>query len=287
MSGFGDTEFEKQITGTINTNGGTLDITSSNATTTGIQLSGTWVGTLVLEGSLNGTTYTILSVMNLSTLVFANSMAANANFLANTASFNNSGAAFVTMRIRASAWTSGTVTINVYGTDASALPFTKTFLYGADGTQIGNTTDKLKVDANLTPTQLVPTITNKLRIRTNVGNVLLPAAGTFVTLYTRSGTGLFFGFQTAYNSDKVNIRLTIDGGQVFSLNLATIKDFQFNDTSTTRMQMGGFLSTVGNMLDFSSRYAIPYTTSVLLEAASSDGNNHNNTNWLVIQTEDT
>lgn len=287
MSGFADTEYEKQITGTINTNGGTLDITSSNGTTVGIQLSGTWIGTLLVEGSLNGTTYTTLSIMNLSTLTFANSTTANGNFLVNSASFSNTGGNYAALRLRASAWTSGTVTINVYGTDAAALGYNKTFIHGADGTQIGNTGDKLKVDANLTPTQLVPTITNKLRIRTNVGNVLLPAAGTYITLYTRSGTGLFFGFQTAYNSDKVNIRLTIDGGQVFNLNLQTIKDFQFNDTSTTRMQMGGFLSTVGNMLDFSSRYAIPYTTSVLLEAASSDGANHNNTNWLVIQTEDT
>lgn len=158
---------------------------------------------------------------------------------------------------------------------------------GSDGTTIGNVGDRFKVDTGITSGTLVPTITNKLRIRTSVSNINLPNTNAYQTLYTRSGTGLFFGFQADFNSANVNVRLTIDGGVVFTLKIADIKLFQFNDTSTTRMQMGGFLATVGNTLDFSSRFAIPYASTVLLEAAASDSNAHVNNNYIVIQTEDT
>ena len=146
--------------------------------------------------------------------------------------------------------------------------------------------NRLFVDANLKSSQLVPTITNKLRIRSNIGDIALAASPTYTTLYTRSGTGLFFGFQTAFDGSTVKIKLSIDGGQVFDLLLDDIRQFQFNDTSTTRVQMGGFLTTIGNTLDFSSRYAIPYTTSITLEATSVSGGKKNK-NWMVIQTEDT
>lgn len=146
---------------------------------------------------------------------------------------------------------------------------------------------RLLVSSLLNQAQLVPTITNKLRINYGIANVSLPGAGTFVTLYTRSGTGLFFGFQASFNNSKVYIKLTIDGGQVFNFKLEDIGKFQFNDTTTTRVQMGGFLTTIGNTIDFSSRFAIPYTSGVLVEAASSDGVTRTNTNWMVIQTEDT
>jgi len=140
-------------------------------------------------------------------------------------------------------------------------------------------------NANLSSGQLVPTITNKLRFRLNTSNTAVVAA--YTTLFSRSGTGLFFGFQTAFNSSNVRIKLTIDGGIVFEDTLANFQAFQINDTSTTRVQMGGFLTTVGNTFDFSSRFAIPYASTIDISVQRSDGSNHNNTNWLVILTEDT
>lgn len=156
-----------------------------------------------------------------------------------------------------------------------------------DASLIGNVGDRLKVDANFTVLggQLVPTITNKLRVRYSTTPAVIGAA--YSTVYTRSGTGLFFGFQTDFNSANVSIRLTIDSGQIFELTQADIKLFQFNDTTTTRTQMGGFLTTIGNTLDFSSRYAIPYTSSVLIEVKRSDATNHQLNNYIVFLTEDT
>ena len=149
--------------------------------------------------------------------------------------------------------------------------------------------DRLQTSANLDSGQLVPTITNKFRIRSNIGTIALPAGspGIFVTLFTRSGEGLFFGFQASFNNENVDIRLIIDGGEVFTLGLDDIRDFQFNDTSTTRVQKGGFLTTIGNTLDFSSKFAIPYETDVTIEArASNPGGAKVNQNWIVFLTED-
>lgn len=145
----------------------------------------------------------------------------------------------------------------------------------------------LDVNAQLSSGQLVPTITNKLRIRLSVAATTLPATNAFVTLYTRTGTGLFFGFQADFNSQNVNVRMTLDSGVIFTLKIADVKLMQFNDTSTTRVQSGAFLTTIGNTFDFSSRFAIPYTTSVLIEAAATDGTAHTNNNYIVFQTEDT
>lgn len=145
--------------------------------------------------------------------------------------------------------------------------------------------DRLYVDANLKPSQLVPTITTNLRIRTNIGDISLSSDPTYDTLFSRSGAGLFFGFQTGFDGSTIKIKLVIDGGEVFDLLLDDIRDFQFNDTSTTRCQAGAFLTTIGNVLDFSSRFAIPYTTSISLQATSVSGGRKNK-NWLVILTED-
>lgn len=146
---------------------------------------------------------------------------------------------------------------------------------------------RLRVDANFSVLggQLVPTITNKLRVRYSTTSATVGSA--YSTIYTRSGTGLFFGFQADFNSANVRLRLTIDSGQIFEITVADLKLFQFNDTTTTRMQMGGFWATVGNTVDFSVKYAIPYTSSVLLEMQRSDGVNHQMSQYMVILTEDT
>jgi hypothetical protein len=147
-----------------------------------------------------------------------------------------------------------------------------------------NGIDRLQTSANLDSGQLVPTITNKFRIRHAIGDVNL-TAGSYTTVFTRSGTGLFFGFQIGYDHQDVLVRLTIDGGQVFEISLDDVREFQFNDTTTTRTQMGGFLTTIGNTFDFSSKFAIPYETSLLIETKTTSGT-HKMRNWIVFLTED-
>lgn len=166
-------------------------------------------------------------------------------------------------------------------------------IVGADSTgleegPIGSVLDddgkrRFLVDANLKSSQLVPTITNKFRIRSNVSDINLNT--TYTTLFTRSGTGLFFGFQLAFNHSDIIVKLTLDSAIVFELTLDDIRQFQFNDTTKTRIQMGGFLTTIGNVLDFSSKFAIPYETDVSIDVKTVSGS-YKNQNWIVFLTED-
>lgn len=155
------------------------------------------------------------------------------------------------------------------------------------GNEIGVTGNPLITNTSFSVLggQLVPTITNKMRVR--YSTTPATAGSAYSTIYTRSGTGLFFGFQADFNSAKVRLRLTIDSGQIFEITLEDLKLFQFNDTSTTRMQMGGFWATVGNTIDFSTKYAIPYTTSITIEMQRSDATNHTMNQYMVLLTEDT
>ena len=143
MNGQIDNSFQRPLTGTINAVNGTVDISSPNQATETIQLAGTWVGTIVLEASNDGTTYyTIPEINDVNGLNVLNATG-NGIFLAQT-----NGFAYV--RVRASAWTSGTVIVTVYGSDAASFVSAISLLRGStDGTMIGNVGDRLKVDASL------------------------------------------------------------------------------------------------------------------------------------------
>lgn len=160
-------------------------------------------------------------------------------------------------------------------------------LRDSSGVEIGTTSNRLKVNTDFTTVggNLIPTMTNKFRVRYSTTPATVTSA--YTTIYTRSGTGLFFGFQTDFNSANVFLRVTIDGGQIFEITVSDLKLFQFNDTSTTRMQMGGFWSTVGNTVDFSCKFPIPYASTVLIEMKRSDGTNHTMSQYMIFLTEDT
>lgn len=227
-----------------------------------VQITGTFVGTLTFQGSNDNSNFVSVQATNVSS-----SIATPVSTTTGTGLFYVP-LLFRYFRLRMTSYTSGTATVT-----AVADSLTPNDL-GAR-------------QSNLSQGQLVPTITNKLRIRYNIADVSLPNTGVYQTIYSRSGTGLFFGLQCGFDNSAVNLRLTIDGGQVFDLPLSDIKSFEFNDTTDGRIQMGGFLTAIGNVLDFSTRYAIPQSSSILVEAASNNGANHKLTKYMVIQTEDT
>lgn len=150
-----------------------------------------------------------------------------------------------------------------------------------------NVSGAVKVDPNFTVVggALVPSISNKFRVRYSTTPAVVGSA--YSTIYTRSGTGLFFGFQSEFNSANVRLRITVDSQQIFEGTVADLKLFQFNDTSTTRIQMGGFWTTIGNTIDFSLKYGMPYLTSVTIEMQRSDVTNHQMNQYIVFLTEDT
>jgi len=227
-----------------------------------IQITGTFVGTITFQGSNDNSNFTSIGVTTVS------SPGAAPVTSTTTSGLFYAPLLFRYIRIRMTAYTSGTAT-------ATVLYDTLT------------PTDLGARSANLSSGQLVPTITNKLRFRYAIADVNLPNTGVYQTIYSRSGSGLFFGSQMGFDNAKVKIRLTLDGGVVFDLPLEDIKAFEFNDTTDGRMQMGGFLTAVGNFFDFSSRFAIPYSSSLLIEAAVTDANAHKLKQYLSIHTEDT
>jgi hypothetical protein len=108
------TEFQVLITGSITAISQTIDLTSPNTGTSIVQLTGTWVGTLVVEGSNDGVTYYPIETLDRTTNLLLASITTNGSYTCNTNGFN-------TLRIISSAWTSGTATVNVYGSDSSSL----------------------------------------------------------------------------------------------------------------------------------------------------------------------
>lgn len=132
-------DFQKVITGSFTAVSQALDITSPNQSTSLIQISGTWVGTLNVEGSNDGTTYYALLALNSSNYLPIASITADGLYVACTNGFQ-----FV--RVRSSAWTSGTANVSVYGSDAASLITSNALIRGgSDGTIIGNVTDRLKI----------------------------------------------------------------------------------------------------------------------------------------------
>lgn len=116
MSGFIDSQFQVQITGSFTAVAQSFDLSSPNSGTTAVQITGTWSGTLVVEGSNNNSTFVTLQVMNISTFALATSITASGLFIANTNGFQY-------IRIRSSAWTSGTAVLTGYGSDAASIVY--------------------------------------------------------------------------------------------------------------------------------------------------------------------
>jgi len=229
-----------------------------------VQITGTWIGTLTFQGSNDGTNFVPVNATDVS----SNSTLPSSTTTANGVFYVP--LLFRYLRVRMTAYTSGTATATMVANSLNP-----------------NDLNARKSDVSFTVLggQLVPTITNKFRVRYSTTSATVGAA--YSTIYTRSGTGLFFGFQADFNSANVRLKVTIDGGQIFEITVSDLKLYQFNDTSTTRMQAGGFWTTVGNTVDFSMKFAIPYSTSVTIEMQRSDGSDHSMKNYMVFLTEDT
>jgi len=92
--------------GSINAVNGFVEIDTYGSAMITAELTGTWVGTVVGEYTLDGTTWYSLVGFQIGGSAVVTSASGNGNFRANVAGF-------LKMRIRASAWTSGTVDIEL------------------------------------------------------------------------------------------------------------------------------------------------------------------------------
>ena len=140
----GDSQFQQPITGTFTASSQSFEITSPNQTISIIQITGTWVGSIVVEGSNNNSTFSnVPIILNTSTGLPLSTLITSGIYVALTNGYQY-------VRVRSSAWTSGTATIAVYGSDAASLLSSISLIRGGtDGNIVGNVGDRLKVDAVL------------------------------------------------------------------------------------------------------------------------------------------
>ena len=84
--------------------------------TVGVGISGTWVGTIIVEGEVGDGVWDTISLVDQTTGATATSTTSNGNWLVSAAGFEN-------IRVRMSLYTSGTATITLWSTSAQAGVF--------------------------------------------------------------------------------------------------------------------------------------------------------------------
>lgn len=160
-----------------------------NFGTIGIQITGTWVGTLSFQGSLDGTNYVAIRVQNISSDAVVSSTTANGQFVANALGMKS-------IRAIMTVYSSGTANISMTGAGlASHSRVFSTLFGGTDGAVIGNTSDRLKVDTAISATGAFPHIN-----RIDVASAARTVSGNSGTLDTEGMGCLSFDIQVTASS---------------------------------------------------------------------------------------
>ncbi len=215
-------------------------------------VSGTWVATLTFEGSVDGTTFFAIPAVSFPTLATTTTTTANANFGVSIGGFYH-------FRVRASLFTSGTATIT-WNTDSTAgvMLAPRTVVGGTDGSVIGNTGDRLRVDSTATYPG------SKYRILDmNVANggvargTAITSTVTYTTIFNYTGSGQLFNFLVTFEgnlvgADPFNVRVIIDGVTLFELNTDDVGTDQIYDLTNAQDESGMGLSLNTNVLRFTS-----------------------------------
>lgn len=133
-----------------------------------------------------------------------------------------------------------------------------------------------------------PVFSKKLRLDADINDVALNAnTGAFVDIFNYSGSGKFVGFNAEFNNDGVQVKLTIDGDNIFTENgdpwhdLGELKSFAGKSMLANRLD-------VSFGVDFAPEYPIVYSTNVIVQArANSAATNRKKTQIIVKLTKET
>ena len=153
-------------TGTISGSGQSVTIATNGQTSVGIQVSGTFSGTILIKGSVDGTTYTPTSAVALTSGAISTTITAAYTGQANAAGL-------VSFQLTAITWASGNASVTLVASVANStvmldnpLPI-GTNSIGNVGLNAGsNTIGKIQID------QTTPTVTNGVW----VNNTAVPAS---------------------------------------------------------------------------------------------------------------
>lgn len=156
-------------------------------------------------------------------------------------------------------------------------------------------TNRLKVDA-LVNQQAdgapgCAVISKKLRIERDGSDITLNTS-TYTSIYSYSGSGKFFGAALDFNSNKIQIKLTIDASDViFDLDFQTIEDMgRFgggDDKGSSRDLCKFFRIGASDRIEFCPPCALEYTSEVKIEAKATSGSSRKLTDKFVFLTKET
>jgi len=107
------TNYDVLASGTLGAAEATVEIASANLGSAGLGITGTWVGTIVVEGDHGDSVWRSIPLIHSLTAAAVTSTTANGSWFIGLAGFE-------TIRVRMSAWTSGTATVYIEGTSAPA-----------------------------------------------------------------------------------------------------------------------------------------------------------------------
>jgi len=246
-----DSNFQQVITGSITSVSQSIDLSSPNSTTEIIQLTGTWVGTLIIEGSNNGSTYYSITTLNQVTGLVVSSITSSGLYIAATNGFQF-------LRIRSSLWTSGTATINAYGSDSSSLNTNIDLIRGGtDGTVIGNTGNALNVSATVAPSTDL------------IGSGTIAALNATVAVNTQGRSTITFGISGTWIAT-LNLEATIDSTNWFAIESFRVGD-ELEVSSTTAV--GNFVVSCGGYAQIRVRASLYTSGTATIAYDSSIGQN--------------
>lgn len=288
--------FQDSITqGVLSALNSTLTLILTNSSGAIVNVSGTWVGTILFEGSNDDfITFQNAAVFTPPAGVITTGVTSNGYYRFVAVS------GFTQIRARMSIYTSGSANIVLSASIGAGLAPTVSINYdsmlgtskiagGTDSTKIGNTADRLKVDAQITGvlSGASNTISKKLRTDMLIQDMTFTNS-IYITLYTYSGSGLFVGAQFIFDNDHAQIKLTIDSDVIFDTDFHVLKTFDLSPSGPLTSGLGGlFYATDGSTLNFIPTYPIPYSSLVKFECKSSDGGSHKHKQQLVVLTKET
>lgn len=259
-------QVENSGSGTVAALNGAVTVTVPGASTIYLTLTGTWVATLVFEATADGTNWSSVFGVNQTTDVATQSTTAN-----NTFGFACGG--YSQFRVRASVYSSGTATI-AYNADSNQNPLVApAFLTGyTDGTPVGNTGDRLKVETSISSVTGAISASFSSKGRIDQAGIVALTTGSYTTVYSYAGSGFLIGYSLEFNNSAVLFRMQVDGETwITNTSLSTLGAYVATSNTTDRRQNGQGFVLNGANLDFSLRSPVRFTTSINLAADANGG----------------
>lgn len=136
-----------------------------------------------------------------------------------------------------------------------------------------------------------PALNSKYRVEWSDTVVNFPASSNYSTFYLYNGSGYLHGFHIDTNSDKCQVKLTVDGEVIYSdITGKFLSDISFKSTGSNNpimLQNRSGLTTEGNNdIDFSPHADLRFNSSIKIELKKSDNTAFTTNRYLVFITKE-